>query len=670
MHSPSDGSASRIFHPENARKDDPPSANNWVEIKQSPKIHEALFELASDAMMTTDGEGRILELNAEGAKQFGYGREELIGEPVEKLIPAGLRPTQQYQRESYQQSSSDRPMDRGYKIFALRKDGSEFPVDISLHPVSTENGTLFYCVIRDVSRREAALAEVERHLKLGQALAGLSAKFINLPANQVDQEINSGMQLLVGALDMDRAILGQIDPLTGDILVTHSYAGSGIPPFGERIAKRVAPWYVEQIRLGRIVKASSPDDLPEEAVTEREYAKVYGAKSSLAVPIRIAGKLVGGIAIDDFRKHYHWDDYVVSRFLEVADIFGNALARKQADEELQRATSEIKDLKHKLQQQNTYLREEIKLEYPDVAVVGNSQAIRSVLEKAEKVAKTDSAVLVLGETGTGKELLARTIHEMSRRRQNPMVKVNCASLPATLIESELFGREKGAYTGALAREIGRFELADKSTLFLDEIGELPAELQPKLLRVLQEGEFERLGSSKTIRVDVRIIAATNRNLEAMVRDGKFREDLFFRLNVFPISIPPLRERREDIPAMTKHILNDLAKRLGMTIEEVHASTMRDFQRYSWPGNVRELRNVIERNLILHSGPIFRAELSDSDGYRVGLRRLAEVDSEHLRKVLQSTHWRVRGRGGAAEVLGLKPTTLEARMKKLGISRRE
>ena len=249
-----------------------------------------------------------------------------------------------------------------------------------------------------------------------------------------------------------------------------------------------------------------------------------------------------------------------------------------------------------------------------------------------------------------------------------MVKVNCGALPTSLIESELFGRERGAYTGALAREIGRFELAHSSTIFLDEIGELPLEVQSKLLRVLQEGQFERLGSSKTICVNVRVIAATNRNLQAMVEQGKFREDLFYRLNVFPIDIPPLRERVEDIPALVWHIVKDLGKRMGRKIEGVHASTMQEFQRYGWPGNVRELRNVIERNMILTTGTIFRAEIADLEpGFHRG-RRLSEVEAEHLRAVLQSTRWRVRGKGGAAEIIGLKPTTLEAKMKKLGIRR--
>jgi len=250
-----------------------------------------------------------------------------------------------------------------------------------------------------------------------------------------------------------------------------------------------------------------------------------------------------------------------------------------------------------------------------------------------------------------------------------MVKTNCAALPGTLIESELFGREKGAYTGALAREIGRFELADQSTIFLDEIGELPPEVQAKLLRVLQEGEFERLGSAKTIKVNVRVIAATSRDLPAMVREGKFRPDLFYRLNVFPIVVPPLRDRLEDIPALVWHILGEFGTRFGRNFDGVQASTMRKFQKYAWPGNVRELRNVIERSLILTTGPIFKAEIPEAEEKPAPkMRRLGEVESEHFHRVLQATDWRIRGKGGAAEILGLKPTTLEARMKKLKIIR--
>jgi formate hydrogenlyase transcriptional activator len=645
--------------------------DNMSIIKDSPRTLRTFFESAPDAMMTTDQEGCILEVNAETEKQFGYTRQELIGEAVEKLIPLRFRETNQRERDAYLQTPNYRPTDRSRELFALHKDGREFPVEITLNPVITESGMLFCCVIRNTSEREAALEELERHLKLERLLSELIAKFINLPANRVDQEITSGLQVLVEALDNDRAHLGQIDPATGDIVITHAWCRPGFSPFEKRILEGSLPWLEARIRSGEVSVSEKPSDLPPEARRERAYMESVGQKSSLVVPFRVAGAVTGGLGIGSFRRHQRWDDWQICRVKDIAHAFANAVTRKQADEELRKATAEIRELKDKLERENTHLREEIKLEYPHAAIVGTSEAIRSVLKKVEQVAKTDAAVLILGETGTGKELVARTIHEMSRRRQNPLVKINCASLPATLIESELFGREKGAYTGALAREIGRFEYADKSTIFLDEIAELPAELQPKLLRVLQEGEFERLGSSKTIRVDVRIIAATNRDLDALMKDGKFREDLFYRLNVFPIVVPPLRERRDDIPLIASHILKDLAKRMGSRVEGIEAATIREFQKYSWPGNVRELRNVIERNLILISGSILRAELPNAvQDKKMNLRRLDQVDAEHLRSVLQSTHWRIRGQWGAAEVLGLKPTTLEARMKKLGIRRRE
>lgn len=517
---------------------------------------------------------------------------------------------------------------------------------------------------------QRAVAELEQHLKLERVLSDLSAQFIHLPTNHVGQGITDGLQALAEAVDSDCAHVGQIDPGTGDMVITHAWCRPGFSPIGQRILEASLPWLEARIRNGEMSLTERPSDLPPEASRERAYMESAGQKSSLVVPFHVAGAIRGGLGLGSFRHHQRWDDWRICRVKDIACVFANAMARKQSDEDLRKAAAEIRELKDQLQRENTYLREEIRLEYPHGAIVGKSESIRGVLKKVEQVAKTEAAVLILGETGTGKELVARTIHEMSRRQQRPLFKINCASLPATLIESELFGREKGAYTGALAREIGRFEHADKSTIFLDEIAELPPELQPKLLRVLQEGEFERLGSSKTMRVDVRIIAATNRDLDALMKQGKFREDLFYRLNVFPIVVPPLRERAEDIPSVALHILKDLTKRMGCNVEGFHAATMREFQKYSWPGNVRELRNVIERNLILNGGPIFRAELPNAmQDTKRNLRPLDEVDREYLHNVLQSTHWRVRGQSGAAEVLGLKPTTLEARMKRLGIRRR-
>jgi formate hydrogenlyase transcriptional activator len=341
---------------------------------------------------------------------------------------------------------------------------------------------------------------------------------------------------------------------------------------------------------------------------------------------------------------------------------------KGAGERLQTAYSEIEQLKLRLEQDNLYLQEEVKLDHH--GVVGSSEKIRSVLKKVEQVAKTDASVLILGETGTGKELIARAIHAASNRNQRPMVKVNCAALPPGLVESELFGHERGAYTGALTREIGRFELANGSTLFLDEIGELALDLQVKLLRVLQEGEFERLGSPRTIRVDVRLIAATSRNLELAMKQGRFREDLFYRLNVFPITIPPLRERREDIAPLVWHFVNELGRRMGRGMESIHGPTMEAFKNYSWPGNVRELRNIIERFLITNTGAVFRADWQSIEKPTMAARcqALEEVERIHILDVLESSGWKIRGATGAAKILGLKPTTLESRMIKLGITR--
>jgi PAS domain S-box-containing protein len=342
---------------------------------------------------------------------------------------------------------------------------------------------------------------------------------------------------------------------------------------------------------------------------------------------------------------------------------------KQAEEKLKKAYNEIKELKNRIEQENIYLREEIEVNYRHEEIVGKSALIMEMLSRAEQVAQTDATVLILGETGTGKELLARSIHKLSPRQNRQMVKVNCAALPATLIESELFGRERGAYTGAMTRQIGRFEIADGSTIFLDEIGELPLDVQAKLLRVVQEGQFERLGSSRTIRVDVRIIASTNRDLTQAVPEGKFREDLYYRLNVFSITAPPLRDRIEDIPMLVWAFVKEFEKSMGKSIEKIAARSIDALQRYSWPGNIRELRNVVENAMILCKDKTLKI-LPPVDSFPKIQKDLSleSVERKHIIEVLKKTSWRVSGEKGAAKLLGLKPTTLEARMKKLGIKR--
>jgi transcriptional regulator with GAF, ATPase, and Fis domain len=302
-------------------------------------------------------------------------------------------------------------------------------------------------------------------------------------------------------------------------------------------------------------------------------------------------------------------------------------------------------------------------------IVGQSAAVRRVLEQVRQVATTDSTVLLLGETGTGKELFASEIHKLSARRSHAMVRVNCSAIPATLIESELFGREKGAFTGSLSRQVGRFELADRSTIFLDEIGDLSPDVQIKLLRVLEERQIERLGSPREIRVDARVIAATHRNLERRIVDGTFRDDLFYRLNVFPIAVPPLRDRVGDVPLLVWHFVEEFSHTFGKPIESVSRESVAALQRYCWPGNIRELRNVVERAMILAKGTHLTITVP-APSVGVGRRslKLADVEKEHIRSVLESTGWRIRGSAGAADRLGLRPTTLETRMAKLGLSR--
>jgi transcriptional regulator with GAF, ATPase, and Fis domain len=427
---------------------------------------------------------------------------------------------------------------------------------------------------------------------------------------------------------------------------------------------------VQKILSGETVTIGKMSDFPSEAARDLEKLRLLGTKSTVVVPLSIGGGPVfGGLTFAAIREKRDWPETVVKGFQLIAQVFANALARKRADEQLKKYVGEIENLKQRLEKENIYLQEEVKLLAEHTEIVGRSLAMKKVLAQAEQVAATDSTVLIQGETGTGKELLARAIHGLSSRKDRPLVTVSCASLPPTLIESELFGREKGAYTGALAKMIGRFEVADGSTLFLDEIGELPVDVQSKLLRVLEEGSFERLGSTKTLHVNVRIIAATNRDLGEDVKTGRFRKDLYYRLNVFPIAIPPLRERPEDIPLIVSAFVTNLQKRMGKEIETISKKSIEALKSYSWPGNVRELKNVIEHAMILSNGNTLVVRLPDSRLPETDVtENLHDMERLHMVSVLEKTGWRVSGKGGAAEALGLKRTTLDSKMKKLGIKR--
>ena len=345
--------------------------------------------------------------------------------------------------------------------------------------------------------------------------------------------------------------------------------------------------------------------------------------------------------------------------------------RKQAEIELKEAYTEIKQLQIQLQAESAYLQEEIKLEHNFENIIGQSETLKYVLHRVEMVAPKDSTVILLGETGTGKELIARALHQLSSRNKRPLVKVNCAALPGELIESELFGREKGAFTGATTTQIGRFELANRSTLFLDEIGELPIELQAKLLRILESGEFERLGSSRTLHSDARIITATNRDLEAEVRKKRFREDLWYRLKVFPITVPPLRDRIEDIPLLVNNFIQLFSRKMGIRAQalKIPKRSMQALQSYSWPGNVRELKHAVENALISLEGNKLHFDLPKTADVATGkLKSFEEMEREYILEVLKAKNWKIEGKDSASSILGLPPSTLRSRIKKLGLKR--
>jgi formate hydrogenlyase transcriptional activator len=349
--------------------------------------------------------------------------------------------------------------------------------------------------------------------------------------------------------------------------------------------------------------------------------------------------------------------------------------RKKAEASLQGTYAEIKQLKDRFEAENIYLQQEVDREYNFGEIIGQSNVLSHVFTQVEQVAPMNATVLLLGETGTGKGVVARAIHSSSSRKSRPLITVNCTTLPAALVESELFGRERGAFTGSDARQIGRFELADGGTIFLDEIGEMPMELQSKLLRVIQDGEFERLGSPRTIKTDVRIIAATNRNLEEEIKNGRFREDLFYRLNVFPITLPPLRQRKEDIPLLVNHFVTKFNHKIGRKIDNVSKDTLNALQEYHWPGNVRELESVVERAVIISKGSALQV-LDRFDTFRkteepVGqdVKALVKLEQNLISQALQKTGWRIEGKKGAAVLLGLNPSTLRFRMRKYGILRK-
>ena len=588
------------------------------------------LNIAGVMLVALDVEGRIVLMNRRGNEILGYGEGELIGRSwFDTCIPERLR-------------------DEIKGVFSWLMVGAVEPVERYENPVVTRSGEERLVFWHNVVLRDQS----------GRRIGTLSSGEDVTDRRQAEETLRTSEAQLSNAMEIARLGYWEYDAVEDQFTFNNHFYS-----IFHATAEQVGGYKMSSAEYAR--RFVHPDDAELVGIETRKAIEAPDPHFNRQLEHRII-YADGGVG------------YISVRFFVVKDSQGRTVKtyganqditeRKRAENELRNALDEIRRLKDRLEAENVYLRREIKLEHIHGDIVGESPAIKQTLALVEQVAPTGSTVLIQGETGTGKELLARSIHHLSPRKDRPLVTVSCAAMPSTLVESELFGHEKGAYTGALTRQAGRFEVADKSTLFLDEVGELPAEAQTKLLRVLQEGKFERLGSSNTVTVDVRVVAATNRDLEQAVKAGRFREDLFYRLNVFPITIPPLRERREDIPVLVWAFVREFNEKMGKRIESIPKQTLEALSDYPWPGNVRALRNTIERAMILSTGTTLRVELPGTRPGVAGPTRLDEAQRSHVAQVLESTNWRIRGKGGAAELLGLKPTTLEYRIKKLGIQR--
>lgn len=529
--------------------------------------------------------------------------------------------------------------------------------------------------ILDVRKTQAAL---ERRRRFQEVIADISSQLIKSRTEDADHTVNRCLERVCRHIGADRVTVFWLDREEQIVRSTYSWG-----PTGDRQDRVVAladfPELVARLLRQEVVRIDDVDELPPSFSADRAGLLKSNIRSYAAIPLVVGDEVVGIVSLAHRRKSREWTDEDIDELQVLSDLFANYVYRLKSRRALDDALASLQRATDRLEAENVYLREEIELTQGFDEIIGQSEGVLDCLRLVGQVARTSTPVLILGETGTGKELIARAIHEHSDRSDRPLVKVNCSALPANLIESELFGYEKGAFTGADRRKRGRFDLADGSTLFLDEIGEIPLELQAKLLRVLQEGEFERLGGGKTITVDVRIIAATNRNLARAALDGEFRSDLFYRINTFPIEIPPLRERGDDVQLLAEYFVAVHSKNLGREVSAISAAMMHRLREYAWPGNVRELESVIQRALISSTGPVLElpatlirprppVEVDEPRVLSTSIADLRVVEREHILAVLESANWKISGDSGAAAQLGIPPSTLRSKMKKLDIVR--
>jgi PAS domain S-box-containing protein len=776
------------MRPSDSPEPDAAAAAGYEQPELAQYALQNLFEVSPDAIFVTDTDGVIRGANPRAAELFGYLQTELYGQPIENLVPERFRRSHSTHRENYHAHPRARQMGAAMNLFGLRKDGSEFPVDIMLKPIVTPAGQVVLSFVRDVTERQIAQEVARRsdqQLRLlvegvrdyaiylldrdgyvttwnpgaqrikeytqdeivGKHFSrffthedverGRPAELLRLAASRGRIEEEAWRVRKDGSRFWANVILSAIRDTTGELIgfakVTRDFTDRKRAE--ESVMLQLSSALLANMDVRKLLAAFSESIralIPHDCATLGLYDPTgRGGSSSPELLVQFLGAEEGQISRGEVRlpldgspagEAFRTREPVLlgqmrgSRFapgttqhltglgmqsgcwvplvnrgeaigtMMVASRLESAFSSREAEMLAQvadqvamavdnaMALRQIAELRDRLRQEKNYLEEEINVENHFEDIVGESAGLRQVLKQIETVAPTNATVLIQGETGTGKELLARAIHRLSSRHERTFVKLNCAAIPAGLLESELFGHEKGAFTGAIARKMGRVELAHEGTLFLDEIGELPLDLQPKLLRALQEREIERLGSNRAISINVRLIAATNRDLAQMVADKEFRSDLFYRLKVFPIFAPPLRNRATDIPVLVRHFVSTHSRRMGKAIETIPKETMDALCRWPWPGNIRELENFLERAVILTRGSVLYVPLAEleteteNEIAELESPTLHEAEREHILRVLRDTKGQIGGPDGAAERLALKRTTLNSKMKKLGIER--
>lgn len=618
-------------------------------------------------------DGTVLLVNPEAENIFGYPPAELLYRNVDRILP-DIVEWRASGRWGLSDATESQHTEAIFISSGVHKNGARVPLEVSLSTVTEGRARFLVVSATDITDRLSLHARVAaaEHLDSAHLIDELAASFSG-PLDDLDDGIADSLRRLGEALQMDHVILWRKAVGSPTIFPELSWQRDGTPE-PEPVPVEAIPWIVSNVQQAEARWFTDIDEIPD--AVDRHTLRQVDMRSGAFFPLTISSdppdaRDLAALSFSSSTADAAWPPAVIGPLRLMAALIGQALARKATHLALRTAREELNRLHDQLaDDEGESARHEIRTFRSSRSIVSESDSVKHALEQLEQVAPTPATVLLLGETGAGKEVFAQAIHELSPRHARQMIRVSCAAIPSALIESEMFGRERGAYTGALSRQVGRFEAAHQSTLFLDEIGELPLEVQAKLLRVLQERVIERLGSTQPIKVDVRIIAATNRNLEQAVADKTFREDLFYRLNVFPIVVPPLRERVADIPGLVWAFLDEFARSFGKPIESVSKDTMRELQQYPWPGNVRELRNVIERAVIVATKSRLTIELPKMSATKApkSWLTLEALEIEHVKAVLESTNWRVRGPGGAAGRLGLKPTTLESRMARLGIRR--